>query len=208
VEVIIIARGGGSVEDLLPFSDEQLVRAVSACDTPVVSAIGHEPDTPLLDLVADLRASTPTDAAKKVVPDVGEELERVRQLRERALRTVERLLDREAAGLAGYRARPALAAPTRMLDARDGEVGDLLDRSRRTLEHRLGRAHDDLAHLLLRVRALSPLATLRRGYAIVRRADGQVVRAVGDASLDDELDVRLADGALTVGVRGPVGQLN
>lgn len=98
VDVIIVARGGGSVEDLLPFSDEQLIRTVAECRTPVVSAIGHEPDSPLLDLVADLRASTPTDAAKKVVPDVGEELDRVQQLRDRALRTVQGLLDREERG--------------------------------------------------------------------------------------------------------------
>ncbi len=98
VDVIVVARGGGSVEDLLPFSDEQLVRAVAACRTPVVSAIGHEPDSPLLDLVADLRASTPTDAAKKVVPDVGEEYERVRMLRDRARRCVGALLEREERG--------------------------------------------------------------------------------------------------------------
>ncbi len=131
VDVIVVARGGGSVEDLLPFSDEQLVRAVADCRTPVVSAIGHEPDSPLLDLVADLRASTPTDAAKKVVPDVGEELERVRGLRDRALRTVQGLLDREERGLAHALARPVMEQPLRMVGAREDEVSALLARSRR-----------------------------------------------------------------------------
>lgn len=130
VDVIVVARGGGSVEDLLPFSDEQLIRTVAACRTPVVSAIGHEPDSPLLDLVADLRASTPTDAAKKVVPDVGEELERVQQLRDRALRTVRGLLDREERGLAHALGRPAMERPQRLVDEREAEVEALVGRSR------------------------------------------------------------------------------
>lgn len=128
VDVIVVARGGGSVEDLLPFSDEQLVRAVAACRTPVVSAIGHEPDNPLLDHVADLRASTPTDAAKKVVPDVGEEYERVRFLRDRARRSVQSFLDREERGLAHTLARPSIEDPHRMIDERADQVAALLDR--------------------------------------------------------------------------------
>ena len=118
----MIARGGGSVEDLLPFSDEQLLLAVSACGTPVVSAIGHEPDSPLLDLVADLRASTPTDAAKRIVPDVREEQERVRTARERMRGAIERMLDREERALANYRSRPSLAAPYDMIERREQEV--------------------------------------------------------------------------------------
>jgi exodeoxyribonuclease VII large subunit len=200
IDVIIVARGGGSVEDLLPFSDEQLIRAVAACTTPVVSAIGHEPDSPLLDLVADLRASTPTDAAKKVVPDVGEELERVRQLRDRAVGAVRRMLDRESQGLAAARSRPVLAAPYTMLDQRAAELGQLRDRASRCLDHRIGRAADQLSHLLQQVRSLSPHATLQRGYAIVQRADGAVVRTATEVAADDELDVRLADGRLTVNV--------
>ncbi|BFO14989.1 hypothetical protein SHKM778_13770 [Streptomyces sp. KM77-8] len=156
VDVIIVARGGGSVEDLLPFSDEQLVRAVAACRTPVVSAIGHEPDNPLLDHVADLRASTPTDAAKKVVPDVGEEYERVRMLRDRARRCVQGLLDREERGLAHTLARPSIQDPHRMLDARAQEVTALLERGRRTLRHQLDRADSELTHTHARVVALSP----------------------------------------------------
>lgn len=130
VDVIIVARGGGSVEDLLPFSDEEVVRAVAAARTPVVSAIGHEPDSPLLDLVADLRASTPTDAAKKVVPDVGEELERVRQLQARGLRAVNGLLDREERGLAHALARPVFVHPQRMVETREDELEALLARGR------------------------------------------------------------------------------
>jgi exodeoxyribonuclease VII large subunit len=111
VDVIVVARGGGSLEDLLPFSNETMLRAVAACQTPVVSAIGHEVDSPLLDLVADLRASTPTDAGKRIVPDVAEELAGVTQTRRRAAIAVRARLDREASGLAGLRARPVLANP-------------------------------------------------------------------------------------------------
>jgi exodeoxyribonuclease VII large subunit len=202
VDVIVIARGGGSVEDLLPFSDEQLIRAVAACSTPVVSAIGHEPDSPLLDLVADLRASTPTDAAKRIVPDVREELDRVSQARERLWRAVTRLLDREEQALAGFRTRPALAAPYAMLDQRAEDVAALRDRARRAVDHRVTRDSEVLAQTLARVRALSPLATLERGYAVVQRADGAVVRKPDEVAEGDPLAVRLAGGVLAATVRG------
>ncbi|MEU8764936.1 exodeoxyribonuclease VII large subunit [Streptomyces sp. NPDC048659] len=198
VDVIVVARGGGSVEDLLPFSDEQLVRAVAACRTPVVSAIGHEPDSPLLDLVADLRASTPTDAAKKVVPDVGEELERVRGLRDRALRTVRGLLDREERGLAQALARPVMERPRRMVEVREEEVAALLARGRRTFGHLLDRAESELSHTRARVRALSPAATMERGYAVLQRADGSVVRDPAEVAADEELRARVAAGDFTV----------
>ncbi|MFJ4919687.1 exodeoxyribonuclease VII large subunit [Streptomyces sp. NPDC088725] len=200
VDVIIVARGGGSVEDLLPFSDEQLVRAVAACATPVVSAIGHEPDSPLLDLVADVRASTPTDAAKKAVPDVGEELDRVQALRDRALRTVQGLLDREERGLAHALARPVMERPQRMVEEREAEVAALADRGRRVLRHLLDRADSELSHTLARVVALSPAATLERGYAVLQRPDGTVVRSPGDVSAADELRARVAEGEFTVRV--------
>ncbi|GGZ94605.1 exodeoxyribonuclease VII large subunit [Streptomyces echinoruber] len=201
VDVIIVARGGGSVEDLLPFSDEQLVRAVAACRTPVVSAIGHEPDNPLLDHVADLRASTPTDAAKKVVPDVGEEYERVRQLRDRARRCVGALVEREERGLAQCLARPSLEDPHRVIvDVRAEEVASLLDRGRRTLRHLLDRADSELSHTHARVVALSPAATLRRGYAVLQRADGHVVRAPGEVAPDEALRARVAEGEFSVRV--------
>ncbi len=198
VDVIVVARGGGSVEDLLPFSAEELVRAVAACGTPVVSAIGHEPDAPLLDLVADLRASTPTDAAKKVVPDVGEEQQRVQHLRERALRTVRNLLDREERGLAAALSRPSIAAPRRMVEEREAHVRALADRARRTLGHLLDRADSELAHTRARVEALSPGATLRRGYAVLQREDGSVVRAPDQVAPDDRLRARVADGEFGV----------
>ncbi|MFE6038289.1 exodeoxyribonuclease VII large subunit [Streptomyces sp. NPDC056452] len=201
VDVIVVARGGGSVEDLLPFSDEQLIRAVAACRTPVVSAIGHEPDSPLLDLVADLRASTPTDAAKKVVPDVGEELDRVQQLRDRALRTVRGLLDREERGLAHALGRSAMERPQRMVDERAAEVDALAGRSRRVLGHLLDRADSELAHTRARVVALSPAATLERGYAVLQRPDGHVVRSPSDAGAPgEELRARVSEGEFTVRV--------
>lgn len=202
VDVIIVARGGGSVEDLLPFSDEQLVRAVAECRTPVVSAIGHEPDSPLLDHVADLRASTPTDAAKKVVPDVGEEMQRVRALRDRARRCVGALVDREERGLAHALARPAIQDPHRMIDERADQVASLADRGRRCLGHLLDRAESELTHTHARVVALSPAMTLRRGYAVLQRADGHVVRGPGEVTADEALRARVADGEFTVRVDG------
>ncbi|WP_461036720.1 exodeoxyribonuclease VII large subunit [Streptomyces mayteni] len=200
VDVIVVARGGGSVEDLLPFSDEALVRAVAECRTPVVSAIGHEPDSPLLDLVADVRASTPTDAAKRVVPDVGEELLRMRQLRDRGRRVLGSLIDREERGLAAARTRPSMAHPHRMVDGRQEELTALLERSRRTLRHVVDRAAGDLEHTRARVVALSPAATLRRGYAVLQRADGAAVRAVGEVTAGEELRARVADGTFRVTV--------
>jgi exodeoxyribonuclease VII large subunit len=197
VDVIVVARGGGSVEDLLPFSDEALVRAVAGARTPVVSAIGHEPDTPLLDLVADVRASTPTDAAKHLVPDMAEELAGVTWARDRVRSLLRQLVDRETRSLTDLRARPALADPRNLLNARSVEVGDLRDRGRRSLSHALARAADDLAHQRARARALSPLATLERGYAVVQAADGAVVRSVAGVATGAPLRIRVADGRIT-----------
>ncbi|MGW5351897.1 exodeoxyribonuclease VII large subunit [Streptomyces sp. NPDC004031] len=205
VDVIVVARGGGSVEDLLPFSDEQLVRAVAECATPVVSAIGHEPDSPLLDLVADVRASTPTDAAKRVVPDVREELARVRLVSDRALRVMRGLLDREERGLAAALSRPVMARPERMIDERADEVADRLERARRSLRHALDRADADLSHTLARVVALSPAATLRRGYAVLQRPDGAAVRDPAEVAAGDALRARVAEGEFAVRVTGPDG---
>jgi exodeoxyribonuclease VII large subunit len=199
IDVIVIARGGGSTEDLLPFSDEGLLRAVHACRTPVVSAIGHEPDTPLLDLVADVRAATPTDAAKRIVPDVREELAGLAAMRERSSLAIRALLGREAHGLAAIRSRPVLATPSTLVDAQQRLVHETRDRARRSLGHRLDRATDEVGHHLARVRALSPLATLQRGYAVAQLADGTVVTSVEQVAKGDELTVRVADGL--VGVR-------
>jgi exodeoxyribonuclease VII large subunit len=197
VEVIIIARGGGSIEDLLPFSDESLVRAVAACQTPVVSAIGHEQDVPLLDQVADVRASTPTDAARRVVPDVTEQVELIAQLRARARRRLAGRLDRELAWLADIRSRPAISAPVSEIDRRQEQVLGLVQRARRCLSARLDRAGDDISHTRARLVALSPAATLDRGYAIVQHGDATVVRAAAEVTDGEMLTVRLAAGQLT-----------
>ena len=196
VEVIVVARGGGSVEDLLPFSDEALIRAVAKVRTPVVSAIGHEPDQPLLDLVADVRASTPTDAAKLVVPDVAEEVRNVAYARERIRGALAGWIAREQAGLDALRSRPALADPRNLLDARLDEVHQLRDRARRTLGHALDRAADDVGHQRARARALSPLATLQRGYAVLQDADGHVLTSVADVAAKQRISVRVADGRI------------
>ncbi|WP_244246877.1 exodeoxyribonuclease VII large subunit [Nocardioides euryhalodurans] len=202
VDVIIVARGGGSVEDLLPFSDEGLVRAVHAVRTPVVSAIGHEPDSPLLDLVADVRASTPTDAAKLVVPDVAEELRGVTVARDRLRAGLARLLDREQAALDAVRSRPALADPRGLVDDRLAEVDDLRRRARRALGHGLDRAADNLDHQRARVRSLSPLETLRRGYAVLQDDAGHVVTSVEGVETGRPVSVRVADGRVLATTTG------
>jgi exodeoxyribonuclease VII large subunit len=198
VQVIIIARGGGSIEDLLPFSAEELVRAVAGSRTPVISAIGHEQDVPLLDLVADVRASTPTDAARRAVPDVAEQLHLVHQLRERARRSLTGRLDREASWLAAMRSRPVLASPERELDRREEQVLALAERSRIAMTADLSRRSADVAHIKARLVALSPAATLRRGYAIVQQTDGHVVLRAAEVAAGDELTVRFADDQLHV----------
>jgi exodeoxyribonuclease VII large subunit len=187
--------------DLLPFSDEALCRAVFGTRTPVVSAIGHETDAPLLDYVADVRASTPTDAAKRIVPDLGEERQLIESARRRLDRAVLTLLDRETHRIEAWRSRPSLARPELLIDQRAADISALRDRSVRNVEHRLRRADDDLRHTVARLRALSPRSTLQRGYAIVQRADGHVVRAADEVKNDDLLRVRLADGELRVTVR-------
>ncbi len=198
VDVVVVARGGGSVEDLLPFSDEALARAIAACRTPVVTAIGHESDSPVCDLVADRRASTPTDAGKLVVPDVADEAARIVALRERASRCLLARLDREQHGLDVLRARPVLATPVADLDRRRDAVDGLRDRAARAATAALDHGVADLRHLAARVAALSPAATLERGYAVVQRVDGVVVRAPGDVTAGDHLTARLARGRISV----------
>ncbi|GAA2604165.1 exodeoxyribonuclease VII large subunit [Actinomadura fulvescens] len=200
IEVIIITRGGGSMEDLLPFSDEALIRAASAARTPIISAIGHEQDSPLLDLVADVRASTPTDAAKRAVPDVREQLQLVRQLRDRGRRCLSGNLDRETAWLTSIRSRPALADPVREIERQSEQAASLRDRARRCLSAALDRSADELTHTRARLLSLSPAATLNRGYAIVQRADDSVVRSNTDVKPAEPLHIRLAEGHLDVTV--------
>ena len=201
VQVIVIARGGGSLEDLLPFSDEALLRAVAAARTPVVSAIGHEQDSPLLDFVADVRASTPTDAAKKVVPDVGEQAALVAQLRGQTRRVVEHRLERETHALEHLRGRPVLAAPLRDLDRRSEAVDALARRAFRCVTHAVDLAEREVTHASARLRALSPAATLDRGYALVQEASsGAVVRDPAVLAARQRLHVRVADGSFVATV--------
>ena len=201
VDVIVIARGGGSVEDLLPFSDETLCRAVAACRTPVVSAIGHEPDAPLLDLVADLRCSTPTDAGRRIVPDVAEEQARLDGLRARGRRRLGALVDRASDDVAALRHRGRHRLVSRVEGAVAEAVG-LRDRARRCIVSRVDTAVADLEHARARVTALSPAATLRRGYAVVQRADGAVVRCRSDVDEGDTVMIRLAEGGIGAVVTG------
>ncbi len=194
VDVIIITRGGGSFEDLLPFSDEGLVRLAAQCSTPIVSAIGHEKDSPLLDLVADFRASTPTDAAKRVVPDINEEIDLIEKLRDRASRFMRNMIELESSKIANLAARPVLRDPAVMITSRLEIITGLRDRSIRSFQGRLAIAQEELQQVTARVRALSPQATLDRGYAVVQIADGSIAR--DSAALKDgaKLRIRLAQG--------------
>lgn len=201
IDVIVIARGGGSVEDLLPFSDEGLVRAVFACRTPVVSAIGHETDNPILDLVADYRASTPTDAAKRIVPDVADEAERIRQARIRLRQCIVNLVHREQESLTAIRSRPVLADPAASFDVRSEKLDELRQRSLRAITSRLSHETSAIEHTLARVRAMSPKATLERGYSILVDGAGHGVTSVHDVDADDDLLAHLLDGQLVVAVR-------
>ena len=200
VDVIVIARGGGALEEVvLPFSDEALVRAVAAAGTPVVSAIGHEADRPVLDDVADLRASTPTDAAKRIVPDAAQEALGLAHARERMAAAVERRVRGEAEGLAALRSRPVLAHPHVRVDARAEDLGRWRERARMSLGHRLARETDAVAALRARVRALSPQQTLDRGYAVVQHA-GRVVRRADEVAPGAHLDILVAAGRLEADV--------
>jgi exodeoxyribonuclease VII large subunit len=198
VDVIVITRGGGSFEDLLPFSNEALVRAVARVVTPVVSAIGHDVDTPLLDFVADLRASTPTDAAKQIVPDVTEQRAAIDQARQRVWRALTSRMLAERRLLVSLRSRPVMADPRAMITARRQELDALTDRARRRVRTTVHRAGDQIEHLRAQVRALSPLATLERGYAVVQHTDGQIVTDRADVRADELLRVRVARGDFEV----------
>ncbi|MQA16865.1 MAG: exodeoxyribonuclease VII large subunit [Pseudonocardiaceae bacterium] len=210
VEVIVLARGGGSVEDLLPFSDETLCRAVAGSRTPVVSAVGHEPDTPLVDHVADRRCSTPTDAGTCVVPDVAEESARLAELRQRSRRALHGWVDRERRVLDSLRSRPVLADPLRPIETHRTDVGSLRERSERAVLGGLASARERLEHTAARLTTLGPAATLARGYAVVQRlaadeARPTVLRSIADAPDGSTLRVRLTDGAVLAEVvgRGP-----
>lgn len=198
VDVIIITRGGGSFEDLLPFSDEGLVRLAASCTKPIVSAIGHEQDTPLLDLVADLRASTPTDAAKRVVPDFHEEQSRITLLRDRADRRINDLVILEMTKIVNLIQRPVMQNPLLMVTTREEVIAGIRSRSYMSMHSRLLRAYDEVSHIAARVRTLSPQATLDRGYAVVQKQDGSVVTDPASLIAGEELRVRLAKGVAVV----------
>jgi exodeoxyribonuclease VII large subunit len=203
IDVIVLARGGGSVEDLLPFSDETLCRAVADCRTAVVSAIGHEPDTPLVDHVADLRCSTPTEAGRRIVPDVREEAVRIADLRGRAHRALAGWVDREQRLLAALRARPVLADPLQRLERHHDEISRATAAARAAVLRGLDRRDHDLQHVRARLATLGPAATLARGYAIVQRVTGDerhVLRSVADVDTGDQLRIRVADGAVAARV--------
>ena len=202
VEVIIITRGGGSFEDLLPFSDEGLVRLAASCETPIVSAIGHEKDSPLLDLVADYRASTPTDAAKRVVPDIAEEIQMISAMRDRARRTVLNRLDLESTRITNFKNRPVMKDPHVLITSRAEIIAGLRDRSNRSFGASLKLAKEELKQIKARVRALSPQSTLDRGYSVVQLADGQIVTDPKKLKAGDELRLRLAKGETKATAQG------
>jgi exodeoxyribonuclease VII large subunit len=202
VDVIVIARGGGSVEDLLPFSDEALCRAISNCRTPVVSAIGHEPDHPIIDDVADVRCSTPTDAGKRVVPDATAELRQVEQLRGRARRALTGWVSTEQARLRRLTSAAVLADPLTPIATRTADVLRLRERGRIQVSMSLERIERDVAHRRAQLSVLGPAATLARGYAVVQ-AGQHVLRSVEDAPAGTELRIRVADGALRATSTGP-----
>ena len=200
VDVIIVARGGGDFQNLLVFSDETLVRTAAACTTPIVSAIGHEADRPLLDEVADLRASTPTDAAKRVVPDVAEELSRVQQARAGMRLRVTQRLSTERDRLESLRSRPVLANPASMIDSRADELGRYVSRSRELIDLSLERAHRGVTELTGQLRALSPKRTLERGYAIAQLPDGTALRDASSAPAGTPLRLTVAVGIVSATV--------
>jgi len=198
VDVIIITRGGGSFEDLLPFSDESLVRLAAQCETPIVSAIGHEKDSPLLDLVADYRASTPTDAAKRVVPDIAEEIANIQKLRDRAYRALSSQVEYEQNFITQLRSRPVMKDPGAFLTILSEELNDLRLRSTRSFTATIDAERKELKAITAHLRSLSPQSTLDRGYAVVRSVDGEVIRDPKSVTKGQQLQVSVAKGDLTV----------
>jgi exodeoxyribonuclease VII large subunit len=194
VDVIIITRGGGSFEDLLPFSDESLVRLAASCETPIVSAIGHEKDSPLLDLVADYRASTPTDAAKRVVPDIAEEINNIQKLRDRAYRALSARVEYESNFIAQLRSRPVMKDPGAFLTILSDELMDLRQRSTRSFAATIDAERKELKAITAHLRSLSPQSTLDRGYSVVRNAAGDVIRDPKQLKSGDAIAIKVARG--------------
>ena len=201
VDVIIITRGGGSFEDLLPFSDETLVRLAASCETPIVSAIGHEKDSPLLDLVADYRASTPTDAAKRVVPDIAEEVANINKMRDRAYRALAARVDYESNFIAQLRSRPVMKDPGAFITILSEELADLRQRSRRSFTATIDAERKELKAITAHLRSLSPQSTLDRGYSVVRDSKGDVIRDATKLKAGDNLAIKVAKGETSATVR-------
>lgn len=202
VEVIIIARGGGSLEDLLSFSDEGLVRAVHAARTPVITAIGHERDFPLVDFVADHRASTPTDAAKRVVPDHEAEATGVANTVARLRRAIDGVLTQQQHLLDSLRSRPVMVDPTSAFAAHYERLSLLRHRLESSIDRRLRTEESDLRSAVSTVRALSPKRTLERGYAVLVDDDHASVSSVADTTVGARIHAYLADGQLDLDVAG------
>ena len=196
VDVIIITRGGGSFEDLLPFSDESLVRLAGSCLTPIVSAIGHEKDSPLLDLVADYRASTPTDAAKRVVPDIAQEIADIELIRQRLFRKVTHLLDFEFSTISHLTARPVMKDPMVIVSSRVDQISTARDRAARTITALIDSEKRELKQVRAHLRSLSPQSTLDRGYSVATLEDGAIARDAAKIPAGAHLRVRLAKGSL------------
>jgi exodeoxyribonuclease VII large subunit len=194
VDVIIITRGGGSFEDLLPFSDESLVRLAASCETPIVSAIGHEKDSPLLDLVADYRASTPTDAAKRVVPDIEQEIADINKIRDRIYRRLVSTIDYEVNQIAQLRNRPVMKDPSVMVKVRVEELNALRDRSHRGFKALLDIEKKEIKGVIAHLRSLSPQSTMDRGYSVVQSDDGKIVRDATKLKAGAVLRIRAAKG--------------
>jgi exodeoxyribonuclease VII large subunit len=194
VDVIIITRGGGSFEDLLPFSDESLIRLAASCETPIVSAIGHEKDSPLLDLVADYRASTPTDAAKRVVPDIAEEIATIEKLRDRATRALTARIDSESNFISQLRSRPVMKDPGAFIAILQDELKDLRERSTRSFAATIDAERKELKAITAHLRSLSPQSTLDRGYSVVRNAKGDVIRDPKQLAKGEVIAIKVAKG--------------
>lgn len=198
VDVIVIARGGGSFEDLLPFSDESLIRLVAKSTKPVVAAIGHEEDRPLIDYVADYRASTPTDAARRIVPDVLQELSDLAASRNLIRQMTENKINQLKHQLELVLAKPALAQPSELIDQRLEVNAQKRDYIYRILENKLTLEKSSLGGLQSTLRALSPQGTLERGFAIVRDEAGQVISSAKQAVKKAKLVIKFADGVAEV----------
>lgn len=200
IDVIVVARGGGSFEDLLPFSDESLIRTISNAQTPIVVAIGHEEDRPLVDYVADYRASTPTDAARKIVPDVLEELAYINGLRNQSFAFVTTTIAKRGHELATLRAKPALANPSALVDQRLIANKSLREQLHSRVTNRIQLGTAQIHGIKATLRALSPQGTLERGYAIVRNENLDVIKSASQVSAGELLTIRLSEGEIKVRV--------